>query len=266
MWAWRTSPPTTIDLTGNQSAPAHTVRGGTRQAVLKRCLDLVAGSVALAVATPVLLVIAAAIRVSMGRPVLYRQERPGLGGETFTIVKFRTMNQARGEDGRLLPDEERVTRLGHWLRKTSLDELPELLNVVRGEMSLVGPRPLVKAYLPRYSPEQARRHEVRPGITGLAQVSGRNALSWDARFALDVYYVDHQSLLLDLRILVRTAVRLLRGTGDTADGTLLSPTFYGDADPAGAEAPVWDPEDDVAHEFDGAGGGGVRHALGTRPR
>jgi lipopolysaccharide/colanic/teichoic acid biosynthesis glycosyltransferase len=238
-----------------------------RRAAVKRGVDLVVGAVALVVLAPVLAVLAVAIRASMGRPVLYRQERPGLGGETFTIVKFRTMSQARGPDGRLLPDEERVTRLGHWLRKTSLDELPELLNVVRGEMSLVGPRPLVKAYLPRYSPEQARRHDVKPGLTGLAQVSGRNALSWNRRFALDVYYVDHQSLLLDLRILARTAVGLLRGTGDTADGTLLSPTFYGDGlDSDRARGPVWDPEDDVAHELDGADGTGRVRALGHRSR
>ena len=160
------------------------------------------------------------------------------------------MSQERDADGRLLDDEERITRLGQWLRKTSLDELPELVNVVRGEMSLVGPRPLVKAYLPRYSPEQARRHEVKPGLTGLAQVSGRNALSWSERFALDVHYVDHQSLALDLRILALTVAKLLTGRGDAADGTLLSPTFYGDdAEHAGRERPRWDPEHDVADEL-----------------
>jgi len=170
-------------------------------------------------------------------------------GETFRIVKFRTMSQERDAGGRLLSDEERITSLGRWLRKTSLDELPELVNVVRGEMSLVGPRPLVKAYLPRYSPEQARRHDVKPGLTGLAQVSGRNALSWGERFTLDVHYVDHQSLALDLRILALTAAKLLTGRGDAADGTLLSSTFYGDdAELAGREKPRWDPEHDVADE------------------
>jgi lipopolysaccharide/colanic/teichoic acid biosynthesis glycosyltransferase len=244
----------------------------------KRGVDLVAGGSALIVVAPGLALIAAAIRISMGRPVLYRQERPGLAGETFQIVKFRTMSQARDADGRLLQDEERITRLGQWLRKVSLDELPELVNVVRGEMSLVGPRPLVKAYLPRYSAVQARRHEVKPGLTGLAQVSGRNALSWGERFALDVYYVDHQSFALDLRILALTAVKLLTGKGDAADGALLSSTFHGDdAELAGREAPRWDPEHDVADEVadDGsdepiqavAGGRGKHsHALGHPSR
>jgi sugar transferase EpsL len=216
---------------------------------VKRGVDLLVAGTALIVLAPGLAAIAAAIRVSMGRPVLYRQERPGLGGETFRMVKFRTMSQERGADGRLLQDEERITRLGRWLRKTSLDELPELVNVVRGEMSLVGPRPLVKAYLARYSPEQARRHELKPGLTGLAQVSGRNALSWGERFALDVHYVDHQSLALDLRILALTAAKLLTGRGDAADGLLLSSTFHGDdAERAGREAPRWDPEHDLADE------------------
>ena len=261
------------------------VRGRSpRGMAAKRGVDLFMGGTALVVLAPGLALIAAAIRVSMGRPVLYRQERPGLGGEIFRIVKFRTMSQERDAGGRLLPDEERVTRLGQWLRKTSLDELPELVNVVRGEMSLVGPRPLVKAYLPRYSPEQARRHEVKPGLTGLAQVSGRNALSWSERFALDVHYVDHQSLALDLRILALTAAKLLTGRGDTADGTLLSSTFYGDeAVLAGREEPRWDPEHDVADEHAivdevagesspasiravAGGHGDHSHALGHRSR
>jgi lipopolysaccharide/colanic/teichoic acid biosynthesis glycosyltransferase len=207
---------------------------------------VVAGA-ALVVLTPALVLIALAIRITMGRPVVYRQERPGLHGETFRMVKFRTMSNERDGTGRLLPDEERVTRLGRWLRKTSLDELPELVNVLQGDMSLVGPRPLVKAYLPRYSPEQARRHDVRPGLTGLAQVNGRNALSWNERFALDVHYVDHQNLALDLRILALTAAKLLSG-GDTADGTLLSDTFYGEDDQFAGERSRWDPEHDVADQ------------------
>src|SRR5215218_6126404 len=222
MRAWRTSPnPSTQTTQTTQTTPRReagtspsTERGTRRRSAggpIKRGFDLIVAGAALIVLAPGLALIALAIRLTMGRPVLYRQERPGLGGATFRLVKFRTMNQARDESGRLLPDEERVTRLGQWLRKTSLDELPELANVVRGDMSLVGPRPLVKAYLPRYSPEQARRHDVKPGLTGLAQVSGRNALSWSERFALDVHYVDHQSLTLDLRILALTVAKLLRG-------------------------------------------------------
>lgn len=211
----------------------------------KRLLDVVASLVALGVLAPVMIAVALAILVSMGRPVLYRQRRPGLRGQPFTMCKFRTMNSARSDDGRLLPDEQRVTRVGRFLRGTSLDEIPELVNVLRGEMSLVGPRPLVMAYLSRYNAEQARRHDVRPGITGLAQVNGRNALEWPSRFQLDVEYVDCWSLALDIRILATTVAKLIRRDDVTADGMLLSSTFMGDGRPC-ATGLDWDPEHDVA--------------------
>jgi lipopolysaccharide/colanic/teichoic acid biosynthesis glycosyltransferase len=203
-------------------------------------------SAALLVAfSPVLAFAALAIRLTMGRPVLYRQKRPGLNGEPFTILKFRTMSHARSADGRLLPDDQRVTRVGHWLRKSSVDELPELLNVLRGEMSLVGPRPLLMSYLGRYSAQQARRHEARPGLTGLAQISGRNALSWPQRLTLDFDYVDHWSFWLDLRILVTTARKLLARSDESADGTIRAQVFLGDEKAlVEGQTPQWDPEQD----------------------
>ena len=161
----------------------------------------------------------AAVRVCLGRPVFFRQPRPGLHGRPFALVKFRTMRAGTGSDA------ERLTRFGRFLRTTSLDELPELWNVLRGDMSLVGPRPLLMQYLERYTPEQARRHEMKPGITGWAQVNGRNALTWDERFALDVWYVDHWSLALDLRILARTLGAILRRKGITAPGSATMPEF-----------------------------------------
>lgn len=163
----------------------------------------------------------------MGSPVVFRQTRPGLRGEPFTIYKFRTMRDVAGVNGTVLPDADRLTRLGRALRTTSLDELPELWNVLRGDMSLVGPRPLLLEHLPLYTPEQARRHEVRPGITGLAQVSGRNRLGWAERFALDVRYVDDRSLALDARILARTLVVALRGRGIAAQGHATMARFEG---------------------------------------
>jgi sugar transferase EpsL len=171
---------------------------------VKRVVDVVLVVVGLAVLWPLLLVLAWRVRREFGPPVLFRQVRPGRGGESFRLRKFRTMTEDRGPDGELLPDGQRLTPFGRWLRSTSLDELPELLNVLRGEMSLVGPRPLLVEYLPRYTPEQARRHEVRPGITGWAQVNGRNDMPWDQKLALDVWYVDHRSLWLDVRILLTT--------------------------------------------------------------
>jgi lipopolysaccharide/colanic/teichoic acid biosynthesis glycosyltransferase len=186
---------------------------------VKRAVDVVGAAVGLVVAAVPMAVIAVAIRVSMGRPVLFAQVRPGLGGEVFTLYKFRTMRAGSG------PDAERITRVGRFLRATSLDELPELWNVLRGDMSLVGPRPLLVEYLDRYSPEQARRHEVRPGITGLAQVSGRNASTWPERLALDVRYVDERSLGLDVRILARTVRAVLRREGISADGHATMPRF-----------------------------------------
>lgn len=203
----------------------HPVSCSTR---LKRAVDIVVATVALAVFAVPMAVIAAAIRVTLGAPVLFRHTRPGRHGEPFTLYKFRTMRDDRDADGNLLPDEQRVTRLGGWLRSTSLDELPELINVVRGEMSLVGPRPLHIEYLERYTPEQARRHEVRPGLTGLAQVQGRNALSWEAKFALDVAYVDHWSLWLDLALLARTVAAVVGRRGiNPPDGGVGAEPFRG---------------------------------------
>jgi lipopolysaccharide/colanic/teichoic acid biosynthesis glycosyltransferase len=181
-----------------------------------------AGLIALA---PFLLLIALAVRRRLGAPVLFRQRRAGRHGLPFELLKFRTMTDARGPDGALRPDAERLTGFGAWLRGTSLDELPELINVLRGDMSLVGPRPLLLDYLPHYTPEQARRHEVRPGITGWAAVHGRNAASWERRLALDVWYVDRWSLTLDLKILLLTVIKVLRREGISAAGHATMPRF-----------------------------------------
>ena len=198
-------------------------------ASLKRLMDVMMSASALVLFAPLLLGIALSVWVVLGRPILFRQERPGRGGVPFTLYKFRTMlNDGVGE-GQLLPDERRLGRFGRWLRASSLDELPELWNVLKGEMSLVGPRPLLLEYLPLYSPEQARRHLVRPGLTGWAQVRGRNALSWDERLALDVWYVEHQSLLLDLEILVRTALVAFSGQGVRHGQHATMPKFTGGA-------------------------------------
>ncbi len=193
----------------------------------KRTLDVLASAVLLIVLLPVLLAVAAATWAAHGWPVLFVQERPGLGGRPFRMCKFRTMKDSRDAQGRLLEDHQRLTSVGRALRKLSLDELPELVNVLRGEMSLVGPRPLLMAYLPRYSPEQARRHEVRPGITGLAQVRGRNAITWEQKFAYDVQYVDDLSLGLDLKILLETALKVLRASDVNAGPTTTMPEFMG---------------------------------------
>jgi lipopolysaccharide/colanic/teichoic acid biosynthesis glycosyltransferase len=193
----------------------------------KRLLDFLVASVMLILLAPVMLAVALLVRRDTGGPVLYRQTRPGLHGKPFELVKFRTMRDACDASGRSLPDAERITPLGHFLRSSSLDELPELWNVLKGEMSLVGPRPLLMEYLPLYSTEQARRHEVRPGLTGWAQVNGRNALSWEERFALDVWYVDHHSFWLDLRILARTVGQVLAREGISAQGEATMPKFTG---------------------------------------
>ncbi len=195
--------------------------------MIKRSIDIVIAAATLLIASPVLLLVAIAVRVNLGSPVLFRQQRPGLHKRPFTMVKFRTMRDAIGRDGRPLPDAGRLTPFGTLLRSTSLDELPELWNVLRGDMSLVGPRPLLMEYLDRYTPEQARRHEVRPGVTGWAQVHGRNALSWDERFRHDVWYVEHQSLTLDLQILMRTLTMVLRRTGVSAKGEATMSAFEG---------------------------------------
>jgi len=194
---------------------------------MKRSLDIVAAFLGLLVLSPVIVVLALLIRRRMGAPVLFRQTRPGLHGRPFEMIKFRTMLDAFDKGGRPLPDSERLTPLGRWLRGTSLDELPELWNVLKGEMSLVGPRPLLMEYLPLYTAEQARRHEVRPGITGWAQVNGRNALSWEEKFALDVWYVDNQSLGLDLKIIGMTIWKVLRREGIAASGEATMPRFEG---------------------------------------
>jgi lipopolysaccharide/colanic/teichoic acid biosynthesis glycosyltransferase len=195
--------------------------------MIKRVLDISGSAAGLLILSPVILIVALLVRLRLGSPALFMQQRPGLDGRIFRMLKFRTMTDARGADGSLLPDAERLTPFGRWLRATSLDELPELWNVLRGDMSLVGPRPLLVEYLPLYSPEQARRHGTKPGLTGWAQVNGRNALSWDQKFALDVWYVDHQSLMLDLRILWLTFWRVLRRDGISATGEATMPVFTG---------------------------------------
>lgn len=195
--------------------------------MLKRLFDLVFSVLALLLLWPVLAVVAWLVRRRLGSPVLFRQSRPGLHGKPFELVKFRTMLDARDAEGRLLPDAERLPPFGRVLRATSLDELPELWNVLTGDMSLVGPRPLLTEYLPLYTAEQARRHEVRPGITGWAQVNGRNALTWHDKFRLDVWYVDHHGLWLDLRIILLTMMRVIRRDGISAAGEATMPRFTG---------------------------------------
>lgn len=193
--------------------------------VARRTVDVVVGALLLVSLVPSLMILAACVRLGMGRPILFRQTRSGLRGRPFELVKFRTMRL--GPEGDPLTDEARITRLGAFLRRFSLDELPELLNVVKGDMSLVGPRPLLPEYLDRYSTHQARRLEVKPGITGLAQVSGRNALTWDERLDLDVWYVDHRSVGLDLRILATTLWHAITGRGVSAPGHATMPEFKG---------------------------------------
>jgi sugar transferase EpsL len=184
----------------------------------KRLLDLSLTLFALLLLSPALALVAIMVRLRLGSPVLYRQQRPGLHGQPFTIIKFRTMTDNRDAQGNLLPDKDRLTSLGRFLRSTSLDELPELINVLRGDMSIVGPRPLLMKYLDRYTPTQMRRHEVLPGVTGWAQVNGRNAISWAEKFALDVWYVDHVSLRLDLQIIALTLWTALRREGISQAG------------------------------------------------
>lgn len=194
---------------------------------MKRCFDVCVAALALAVLAIPLLLLGLLVRVKLGKPVLFSQVRPGMHGKPFRMIKFRTMTDALGADGALLPDAQRLTSLGRFLRATSLDELPELWNVLKGDMSLVGPRPLLMEYLPLYTPQQARRHEVRPGITGWAQVNGRNALSWEEKFAHDVWYVDHASVLLDIRILWMTVRKVLVRDGISAPGDATMPVFQG---------------------------------------
>jgi lipopolysaccharide/colanic/teichoic acid biosynthesis glycosyltransferase len=202
---------------------------------LKRCIDKAAAAAGLLVLAPVMVVTALVVRVTLGSPVLFRQVRPGLGGRLFELVKFRTMLDMKDADGNPLLDEQRLTRVGRFLRATSLDELPQLWNVLRGEMSLVGPRPLLVEYLPRYSSEQARRHDVLPGLTGWAQINGRNALDWDERFRLDVWYVGHWSLALDMKILVLTLLRVVQRRGVSFAGEATMFKFLGGAAQAQGE-------------------------------
>ena len=197
------------------------------QSFAKRLFDLILSLFMLILLSPVMLIIALLVRVRLGKPVLFSQERPGRHGQLFRLYKFRTMRDLFDAEGKPLPDEERLTPFGHFLRASSLDELPELINVLKGEMSLVGPRPLLVAYLDRYTPEQARRHEVLPGITGWAQVNGRNALSWEDKFRLDVWYVDNQSLWLDLKILFLTLWKAIKREGINAPGSATAPEFMG---------------------------------------
>ena len=199
---------------------------GVRLAV-KQAMDRCVAAVGVLFTAPLLGATALAVRCSLGTPVLFRQQRPGHRGELFELLKFRTMRDAVGPDGHPLPDQERMTRFGAFLRSTSLDELPQLINVLRGELSLVGPRPLLVRYLDRYSPEQARRHDVLPGITGWAQINGRNAIDWDDKLALDVWYVDHWSLALDAKILVRTLIEVVRRRGVARAGYATTSEFRG---------------------------------------
>jgi sugar transferase EpsL len=196
--------------------------------ILKRGFDFVVSLIALIILSPVMLITAILVRYKLGSPVIFKQQRPGLHGKPFYLYKFRTMTDERDENGKLLPDHLRLTPFGQFLRKYSLDELPQLLNVLKGDISLVGPRPLLMEYLELYTPEQARRHEVKPGITGWAQVNGRNAISWEEKFKLDVWYVDHQSFWLDLKILFLTAIKVFKSEGISHEGHVTMPFFKGE--------------------------------------
>ncbi|ODA22644.1 sugar transferase [Photobacterium damselae] len=194
---------------------------------MKRLFDFIVSLIALILVAPIIALVAWKIRKNLGSPVLFRQERPGLNGKSFEMVKFRTMKDAVDQQGNPLPDSERMTSFGDKLRNSSLDELPELWNVLKGEMSLVGPRPLLMQYLPLYSKEQSRRHDVRPGVTGWAQINGRNAISWEEKFALDVWYVDNRTLLLDIKILFLTVKKVFIKDGISADGHVTIEPFKG---------------------------------------
>ena len=197
------------------------------QHFIKRTIDIIFSLAVLLILAPVLLITAVIIRAKLGSPVLFRQQRPGLGGRPFRLIKFRTMTDQRDSTGNLLPDESRLPAFGRFLRSTSLDELPELFNVLKGDMSIIGPRPLMMKYLGRYTPEQARRHDVKPGITGWAQVNGRNAISWEDKFKLDVWYVDNWTLWLDLVILLKTIAAIFKREGITQQGRATMDEFMG---------------------------------------
>ena len=202
-------------------------RKGFYERFIKRPQDFILSLIALIVLSPVFLVLAILVRAKLGSPVIFKQERPGLNGRIFTLYKFRSMSDARDENGNLLPDEVRLTRFGKILRSTSLDELPELVNILKGDMSIVGPRPLLVRYLPLYNEHQARRHEVRPGFTGYAQVHGRNAITWEDKFDKDVYYVDHVSFLMDWKIIFRTVLTVLKREGISSSSSVTMEPFRG---------------------------------------
>ena len=194
---------------------------------MKRIFDVIVSFSVLLAFSPILLLVALLVRTKLGSPIFFTQIRPGLHGKPFKMVKFRTLTEQKDESGNYLPDADRLTSFGALLRSTSLDELPELWNVLKGDMSLVGPRPLLMEYLPLYTPEQYRRHEVRPGVTGWAQINGRNAIDWETRFQLDVYYVDHQSFWFDMKIIVLTAAKVLRREGIQQEGQATVTKFTG---------------------------------------
>ena len=204
--------------------------------MLKRLLDIIAASIALILLSPIIIVVAILVNKKLGSPIFFQQVRPGLGGKPFKMVKFRTMLDAVDSQGNPLPDEVRLTDFGKFLRSTSLDELPELWNVLKGDMSLVGPRPLLMEYLPLYSADQARRHEVRPGVTGWAQINGRNAISWEQKFELDTWYVDNQSLWLDIKILFLTVWKVVHRDGISAAGEATMSRFMGSSDSKSKES------------------------------
>jgi sugar transferase EpsL len=225
---------TSPSVSGGDSSPSSrqvTQREELRKLpIVKRFFDILAAAAALLILAPVLAALALIVRLAIGAPILFKQQRPGLRGKPFMIYKFRTMSDARDAAGCLLPDHERLERVGKFLRSTSLDELPELINVLRGEMSVVGPRPLLMEYLPRYSAEQMRRHDVLPGITGLAQINGRNVASWPRKFELDVWYGDHWSMWLDLKIIALTVWKVLKRDGINLSDRVSSERFMGNAD------------------------------------
>ena len=194
---------------------------------MKRIIDIIFSLLLLILLSPLIAIISIMLKIIMGPPVLFKQLRPGLSGTPFSIYKFRTMANNKDQSGELLPDEDRLTKFGQLLRRLSLDELPQLFNVLKGDLSMIGPRPLLMEYLPLYTPDQARRHEVRPGITGWAQVNGRNTLSWEERFKLDVWYVDHQTIWLDLKILWLTLLKVLHGEGINQEGQATMKKFKG---------------------------------------
>jgi len=198
-----------------------------RNRSFKCLIDIIGSLIGLTISSPIIVIISIIIYITMGRPIFFKQVRPGLRGKPFVIYKFRTMLDLRDENGNLLPDERRLTTIGRFLRSTTLDELPEFWNVLKGDMSLVGPRPLLMEYLDRYTPEQARRHEVKPGMTGWAQINGRNAISWEEKFKLDVWYVDNWNILLDLKIIFLTILKVIKREGISAEGHVTMPEFKG---------------------------------------